>query len=276
VADVISAELERTLEAHEILSRLERASYGQEYTYTVPESGEAYALPDAYQTLVRRVGQNFRHICRQATMYELVRPDRSVHNRLVNVESQLALPDNDRLLDGILSGPEAVRQQIAATQAQAAAQTETPPAAVAEAVQEDEFTINILDEPAGPAFDISFPAEDGYDNGSATSQSLETSYADKLDNIAVKTNQIFTEVVNDLFRDDTLLPRLRRLFWLEATKVERDLNNHIIKPMLRNHDRKLYDEELRQAMEVDLESVSDLEELMRVWEGLHRLETEVV
>jgi hypothetical protein len=26
-------------------------------------------------------------------------------------------------------------------------------------------------------------------------------------------------------------------------------------------------------MEIDLESVSDLEELMRVWEGLHKLET---
>jgi len=29
-------------------------------------------------------------------------------------------------------------------------------------------------------------------------------------------------------------------------------------------------------MEMDLESVSDLEELMRVWEGLHKLETAVV
>jgi hypothetical protein len=36
IADLIAAELERTLEAHEILSRLERASYGQPYSYTVP------------------------------------------------------------------------------------------------------------------------------------------------------------------------------------------------------------------------------------------------
>ena len=42
--------------------------------------------------------------------------------------------------------------------------------------------------------------------------------------------------------------------------------------MLRQHDRNLSDLELRDAMEVDLESVSDVEELMRVWEGLHNLE----
>ena len=45
--------------------------------------------------------------------------------------------------------------------------------------------------------------------------------------------------------------------------------------MLKQHDRNLHNEELREAMEVDLESVSDLEELMRVWEGLHRLEANV-
>ena len=69
-----------------------------------------------------------------------------------------------------------------------------------------------------------------------------------------------------------MLPRLRRLFWLEATKAERDFNNQIVKPMLRQHDRKLYTDELREAMEVDLESISDVEELMRTWEGLHNLE----
>ena len=45
--------------------------------------------------------------------------------------------------------------------------------------------------------------------------------------------------------------------------------------MLKQHDRNLHNVDLRDAMEVDLESVSDLEELMRVWEGLHRLETEM-
>jgi hypothetical protein len=43
--------------------------------------------------------------------------------------------------------------------------------------------------------------------------------------------------------------------------------------MLKQHDRNLHKNELREAMEMDLETVSDLEGLMRVWEGLHRLET---
>jgi hypothetical protein len=208
-------------------------------------------------------------------MYELVRPDRSVHFRLVDSEQQLALPDNDRVLDAMLLGPDAVRQQIAASQPQPA----TDPAGAgtaqdaAAAEAEDTFTINILDEPAGPAFEIGFPAGEDSGNGSGfAGQTLEISYAQKLDNIALKTNKIFSQIVDDLFADDTLLPRLRRLFWLEATKSERDFNNHIIKPMLRQHDRKLHDAELRQAMEIDLESVSDVEELMRVWEGLHKLE----
>lgn len=275
VADVIAAELERTLEAHEILTRLQRATYGQEYTFSVPEAAAAVTLDEAYAHLVQRVGLNFRHICRQATMYELVRPDRSVHFRLVDSEQQLALPDNDRVLDAMLLGPEAVRQQIAASQPQPA----TAPAGAgtaqdaAAAEAEDAFTINILDEPAGPAFEIGFPAGEESGNGSGfAGQTLEISYAQKLDNIALKTNKIFSQIVDDLFADDTLLPRLRRLFWLEATKSERDFNNHIIKPMLRQHDRKLHDAELRQAMEIDLESVSDVEELMRVWEGLHKLE----
>ena len=140
-----------------------------------------------------------------------------------------------------------------------------------ETAAEDEFVINILD--GGPADDtladikLSPPEVDsGYGE-------LETSYAEKLDNISLKTNKIYGEIINDLFSDDQLLPRLRRLFWLEATKAERDFNNYLIKPMLKQHDRKLADPELREAMEVDLESISDVEELMRVWEGLHGLET---
>ncbi len=268
VANVIAAELERTLEAHEILSRLERASYGQEYSYTLPESGVPVGLAEAYGALVGRVGANFRQVCRQATMYELVKPDRSVHHRLVDTETELALPDNDRLLDGMLLGPEAVRQQLGAGQPSRQATT----AANATTPEEADFTISILDQPAEQDFMIGLPGGDGSDNGTTAMKSLEISYADKLDGIATRTNQIFRQIVDDLFGDDTLLPRLRRLFWLEATKAERDLNNHIIKPMLRQHDRKLHDPELRQAMEIDLESVSDLEELMRVWEGLHKLE----
>ena len=78
--------------------------------------------------------------------------------------------------------------------------------------------------------------------------------------------------MTELFSDDDLLPRLRRLFWLEATRAERDFNNHIIKPLLRSHDRRLHSDELRAAMEPDLESISDMEGLMRTWEGLDKLE----
>jgi len=274
VADVMGAELQRTLEAHEIYSRLERASYGQAYTYTVPNAAEALDLQGAYDTVIGQVGANFRHICRQATMYELMKPDRSVHDRLEQGERELALPTNERLLDVALLGPEAVRQQLAASQP-APATSGNSQTAVAPQPAEEEIAINILDEPlAGsqPDFDISFLG-DQPDNKPMPAADLETSYADMLDNVAVKVNRIFAAIIDDLFSDDELLPRLRRLFWLEATKAERDFNNQLVKPMLKQHDRNLQNAELRTAMEVDLESVSDLEGLMRVWEGLHNLET---
>ncbi len=269
VAEVIANELERTLEGHEIRSRLERASYGQEYQYTLPDApAETFELIGAYEALVQRITGNFRHICRQATMYELVRPQRSIHSQLRHSEEQLALPDNDRLLDAMLDGPESVRREWQSRLQAVEPAEEQVAAAQAEAA--DDIAINILDEPQGSDIDITFPASGERPAGGAD---LEASYAQKLDNIALKANRIFGEIVEDLFGDDELLPRLRRLFWLEATKAERDFNNSIVKPMLRQHDRKLHDEELRRAMEVDLESVSDLEELMRTWEGLHRLET---
>jgi len=204
-------------------------------------------------------------------MYELMKPERSVHSRLEAGEQQLALSTNERLLDVALNGVDSVREEMAAY---------APPAPVAEAetavVEEEEaFSINILDTaPSAPVaedFDITFAGEKP-----ATRAELETSYADKLDGIAVKVNRVFGDIIDDLFSDDDLLPRLRRLFWLEATKAERDFNQNLVKPMLRQHDRNLHSEELREAMEMDLESVSDLEELMRVWEGLHKLETAVV
>jgi hypothetical protein len=149
------------------------------------------------------------------------------------------------------------------------------PATAVAAQPEEEIAINILDAPASetaPDFDISFLGE----GKGEMAADLEASYADRLDNVAVKVNRVFGDIITDLFSDDELLPRLRRLFWLEATKAERDFNTHIVKPMLKNHDRSLQDLELRTAMEIDLENVSDMEELMRVWEGLHRLETGVV
>ena len=273
VADVMAQELQRTIEIHEIASRLERASYDQPYTYTIPgETTEALPLLQAFDTLIKRVGANFRHVCRQATMYELMRPERSVHHRLEAGERELALSTNDRLLDVALHGVDAVRQDIATT-APAPSANSQPATPAQPAVQEDEIAIRILDEPAAPAdpdIDISFLSEKTPDT--VAPADLETSYADRLDDISVKVNRIFGEIINDLFSDDELLPRLRRLFWLEATKAERDFNNQIIKPMIKNHDRNLHRPELREAMEVDLESISDLEELMRVWDGLHNLE----
>lgn len=277
-ADLISAELQRTLEAHELYSRLERASYGRAYSYTLPgvSSDDPLDLTAAYNQLISRVTQSFRHVCQQATMYELMKPERSVHHRLEEGERELALNTNERLLDVALYGVEQVRQEIAA--AAPAPSANSGPAATAVAAQpEEEIAINILDEPAGqsaPDFDISFLGE-GKSAPAATAD-LEASYADRLDNVAVKVNRIFGDIITDLFSDDELLPRLRRLFWLEATKAERDFNTHIVKPMLKNHDRNLHDPELRTAMEIDLENVSDMEELMRTWEGLHRLETGVV
>lgn len=272
VAEVMSSELARTLEAHEILSRLERAAYDTEYSYVIPgEMDEAGDLSTAYSALVDRVGKNFRQVCRQATMYELMKPERSIYSRLESAES-MALSTNERLLDVALNGPDAVREEIAASMP---ANNGQVGAATNEAETEQEIQINILDEPVSsqqPDFDISFLGDKGTAAATAPAD-LEISYADRLDNVSTKVNQIFGEIINDLFNDDDLLPRLRRLFWLEATKAERDFNNQLVKPMLKQHDRNLQDPVLRKAMEVDLESVSDLEELMRVWDGLHELET---
>ncbi|MCB0245326.1 MAG: hypothetical protein KDI12_18075, partial [Anaerolineae bacterium] len=222
-AEVITAELERTLEAHEILSRLRRAAYEQEYNYAIPgETADGLNLDEAFNVLVERVERNFRHVCQQATMYELMKPERSVHHRLDEGERELSLNTNERLLDVALNGVESVRREMAASMPSAnSTQAAAAPAAVAD---EPEINISILDEPAQPEdLGISLIG----DSGSATPQAdLEMSYADKLDNVAVKVNRIFGEILNDLFSDDDLLPRLRRLFWLEATKAERDFNTH--------------------------------------------------
>jgi len=204
-----------------------------------------------------------------------MKADRSVHSRLFAGEQELALPTNERLLDVALYGPERVAREIAASMPQvAAAGSNNNNQPAAQPATEEPIEINILDTaPAGdamPDIDISFLGEQPAAQPAAE---LETSYADLLDNVAVKVNRIFASIIDDLFSDDDLLPRLRRLFWLEAIKSERDFNNLLIKPMLRQHDRNLHKPELRKAIEVDLESVSDMEELMRVWDGLHKLET---
>ena len=208
-------------------------------------------LNAAYQALLGRIGRSFRHTCQQATMYELMREDRSVHSRLNAGEKELALPTNERLLDVALYGPERVAREIAASMPQVAASgnnNEAPAQPAEEAIE-----INILDVPAGdpmPDIDISFLGEG---KAAPVAADLEPSYADLLDNVAVKVNRIFASIIDDLFSDDDLLPRLRRLFWLEAIKTERDFNNLLIKPMLRQHDRNLHKPELRKALEVDME-----------------------
>jgi hypothetical protein len=276
MADVMGQELQRTLEAHEIYSRLERAAYEREYTFSLPgEMLEDANLKAVYDAIVDRVGRNFRHVCQQATMYELMKPERSVYTRLEAGEQELALSTNERLLDVALHGADSVRQEIAASAPATAVNNNSQPAAPQE--PEDEFEINILDgtNPAAqeePDFDISFLGEQPAAAAAQDTVDLEVSYADRLDNVSVKVNRIFGEIINDLFSDDDLLPRLRRLFWLEATKAERDFNNQLVKPMLKQHDRNLQNPDLRDAMEMDLESISDLEELMRVWDGLHKLE----
>lgn len=279
IADVVVRELERTLQSHEVKSRLIRHEYGQEYSYSLPsEPGEAFALATAYDELMGQVLTNFRKVCEHATMYELVKPSRSIHSKLAAGE-ELALPTNERILDIALNGTAAVQEQLAsAAEAAGVAAERTAPAAVAPS---DDLVINILDEPVvngavnGSDLGINFTGGDPDGvavSGIGNTAEFEQSYADKLNNVGDKANMLFTQIVNDLFSDDELLPRLRRLFWMETTRVEQEFNNHIIKPLLRNHDRNMYSDTLRAAMEVDLESVSDIEAMMRIWEGLAELE----
>jgi hypothetical protein len=280
VAEVVADELERTLEAHDIEGRLARASYEKAYTYSLPfQPEQEMALERAYDAIVERIGRNFRQICRQATMYELVRPERSIHHRVREREKELALPEDDRILDAVLYGAEAVRNELASQTGEPALNNGSADQAgdgtrsdqsAQEQVANEEFVINILDEGVSEDTLADIKLSTAVDTGYGD---LETSYAEKLDNISLKTNKIYGEIIDDLFSDDELLPRLRRLFWLEATKAERDLNNYLIKPMLKQHDRNLADPDLRQAMEPDLESISEVEELMRIWEGLHSLES---
>ncbi|MFQ5419779.1 MAG: dynamin family protein, partial [Anaerolineae bacterium] len=232
VAEVMASEMERTLQAHEIFTRLERTAYGQEYSYTIPGTA-GLPLADAYETMVNRVGENFRHVCRQATMYELMKADRSVHARLEVGEQELALSTNERLLDVALRGVDAVRRDMAAN----APATNTNNQVAETAVADDkEIEINILDAPAHPVPDIDI----SFLGAEAAPVDLEPNYADRLDDISVKVNRVFGNIIDDLFSDDDLLPRLRRLFWLEATKAEKDFNHLLVKPMLKQHDRNLH------------------------------------
>ncbi len=255
LGDVMSNELKRTLQAHEVKSRLERASYGQNYEYNLPDMpGRSFTEIELVDALLERVAEGFREVCEQAAMYELMNPERSIHARVSSAGGT-----NESVLNA------AVTNTSAATPGNSASETVV-------AQQSDDIGIKIImdgdDDSSGGSddFGISLLEDE------KPVVELEHSYADMLDDIAGKTKRIFADIVDDLFADDDLLPRLRRLFWLEATRAERDFNTHIIKPMMRQHDRKLDSNELRDAMEPDLESVSDMESLMRTWEGLDLLQ----
>ncbi|MFN2188751.1 MAG: dynamin family protein, partial [Candidatus Promineifilaceae bacterium] len=207
VADVVANELERTLEAHDILARLNRAAFGQEYTYAVPSApGQELPLDQAYDAIVGQVGKHFRHTCQQATMYELVKPERSINYKVKESEELLSLPDEDRILDILIQGVDRVRKDMV-SQSQAMAQAVSAQTAQAAAegdgAEEEEVVINILDaEMSEQAVDIKFTSEviESEDYGE-----LEVSYADKLDNIDIKTNRVFREIIDDLFADGELV-----------------------------------------------------------------------
>ena len=286
VADVVARELERTLESHEIYSRLDRAEYGQTYQYMLADApGEAFELENALRQLLTNVSAKFRQVCEHATMYELMKPERSIHNKLASAES-LALPTNERILDIALTGTQAVQAELAAAAEAAGSQIgEVSTPAPVEENAGDAFEINILDAPlpssqsnsSNGTVDLSVPYNpDGVAVKGLAPEPLEQSYADRLDNVADKSKRLFSQIVDDLFSDDELLPRLRRLFWMEATRIEQSFNNEIVKPMLRNHDRNMTDAQLLSAMEADLESVSDIEGMMRIWEGLNGLEEDML
>ena len=249
LADVMSAELKRTLQANEVASRLNRATYGQEYTFTLPHApATLFTQESALTALIDRVTESFREICEQATMYELVRVDRSIHAVMEKV-AQPAKPSN---------GTPAVGK------AQSTAAAKTPSA-------DEDLVIRILDEePAVPFDDIQIEPK------TAAPVPLKPDYTMMLNDKSEQIKKLFGVIIEDLFSDGELLTRLRRLFWLEATKSERDFNNSIVKPLLRQHDRRLHDEAFRAAMEPDLESVSELEALMRTWEGLDQLSADLI
>ena len=82
VAEVITQELARTLEAHEILSRIQRAEYEQGYTYTLPDRPGPFQVEVDlwYQAMgARYVAELFRYptpeVDRFRRGYEAVSPE---------------------------------------------------------------------------------------------------------------------------------------------------------------------------------------------------------
>ncbi|MGH2537336.1 MAG: dynamin family protein [Candidatus Promineifilaceae bacterium] len=250
VAEVILDELEATLEAHGVWVQLDRAAYGQSYTYCLPEvTGRSLDLETAYQTLLRRLGDNYRQLCRQSVLLEMVRPERSIHWRLDAGAAWQRLPTRELALEGALNGGPAGAGPL------------SPAGSLPEAEDEQELIITILDRPA-----------DQPEDEAALDFEPQSERPERLEQVSRQTNRLFKEIIAELLGDEELLPRLRRLFWLEVTRAERDFNAFLVQPTLKQHNRNLSDPGLRQAMEMDLESLSHVEELMRVRSGLAALD----
>lgn len=111
-------------------------------------------------------------------------------------------------------------------------------------------------------------------DGSPTGQEIrkainnlnDTNHASKL--IAT----MFAGIIGDLFNDGRLLAGLRRLFWLQATRAERDFNLRIVQPMMNYHRTNINSPGLLAAMETDLDPLSDFDALVEEWAGLKDLE----
>jgi hypothetical protein len=270
VADIMADELERTLEAHECSLDWNAPRTIRNIAIHYPARLiTRFLLAEAYQILVNRVGRNFRYTCQQATMYELMRSDRSVHARLDVGERELALPTNERLLDVALYGPERVAREIAASMPQFAPadNADSPPAFRMSRLRSISSTLRLARQhlilisafsartrllclPSWkPAMPICW----------TTSPSRSTASSRRLSTICSATMICY----HDCAASSGWKPP-------KPSEISTTL---LVKPMLRQHDRNLHKPELRKALEVDLESVSDMEELMRVWDGLHNLET---
>ena len=167
-------------------------------------------------------------------MYELMKPERSVYHRLEAGERELArLNTNDRLLDVALHGVDSVREARNCPHRHQQPTVNNSQPAEAEPLEPLRMNSKSIFSMAPCCTSrtlILTSASLGEEPAAASTgwpPDLEISYADRLDNVSVKVNRIFGDIINDLFNDDELLPRLRRLFWLEATKAERDLQQPI-------------------------------------------------
>lgn len=268
-------EYEDILAELEVMSSLQRAAYGETYSYRLPTAPDRlFALEEAYAALLEAVGERFSDVVRQAAVYELARA-----NRMIHLHADRDLDSGERPLQRVRLGLEL----DTAANADSSAVADAP---AVEEEAEEEFTIRILDEPAGVAGDV--PADDdvaiSFVGDGAGSRSEYGTLDKMLDATSAAVVQksgavmgLFDRIVNDLFDDSDMMERFHRLFLLESSRVRRDMMRYLVTPLLEKHQEKInaHDEVLRAAMEPDLESISDVESLMRTWHGLTEIEANV-